>query len=99
LSIALTCGLSVSVRADAITAGEAPFPARIGANGPAAGGLPVQARMGLADLDGNKIFDSLDARLAQARPNDSFEVVVTFAMPLEVVNFPLIQAQLGAFAP
>jgi serine protease AprX len=41
----------------------------------------------------------LTARLQRARPGEPVDVLITFRVPFEQVNFPLIQAQLGAFGP
>jgi serine protease AprX len=51
----------------------------------------------MADLDRDKVLDRLGARLQRAQPGDVFEVIVSFRVPLDQVNVPLLQAQAGAF--
>jgi serine protease AprX len=51
----------------------------------------------MADLDGDRLVETLSARLRRARADESFNVIVTFRVPLEHVNFPLLQAQTRAF--
>src|SRR5262245_19090458 len=69
------------------------------ATGPARAQKGLAGRPSFSDLNGDKVFDRLGARMERAQLDDSFDVVVTFRVPLEQVNFPLVQAQVGAFGP
>lgn len=69
------------------------------APGARAASLGEDLPVAIADRNGNKIFDSLDARLQSARPDDAFDVVVSFAVPLEPADVLRLQAELGAFGP
>ena len=51
----------------------------------------------LFDADGDKIFDNLEARIAPAAPEESFEVIVLFQQPLEELDLEGLQQQMGSF--
>src|SRR5438067_166726 len=52
----------------------------------------------VATDNGVRIPESLGALLDRARPDESFDVVVGFRVPLDQVDLTLLQVQLGAFS-
>jgi serine protease AprX len=97
-ALSLVCGLSVTGAVAAVPGtdlqpGLADRPSAL------ADVLGTDVPLGLADRDGNKIFDTLDARLQSARPDDSFDVVVSFAVPMQPADVLRLQVGMGAFGP
>lgn len=90
-ALILSWGFSVHPASAAVLTPSVP-----GANPALPGGdIPLA----VADRDGNKIFDTLDARLQSARPDDSFDVVLSFAVALQPADVLRLQAEVGAFGP
>lgn len=58
--------------------------------------LPPAAER-IADIDGNKIFDNLEARVGPQADNAPTRVIVLFNQTLDQVDFPGLQGSLGPF--
>jgi serine protease AprX len=58
---------------------------------PAAGG-PIR------DADGNKIFDDLEERLAEAGPDETFSTIVLLHEPISPANHASLERLVGSFA-
>ncbi|MDX6398765.1 MAG: serine protease AprX, partial [Gaiellaceae bacterium] len=52
-----------------------------------------------ADLDGDRLFDDLEGRLATLAPDERLSVIVRFGLPVSDLGLAQLKAQLGGFAP